>query len=398
MHRALKLISASLLVFLLPQQPVLAQNCDAVEAANLTDSFEAALMAMNGFGCFDKSRNEANAIVRGFNERSPDVGPLIAERMRNFEAANEFLREHAQTMAAAAAADRDLWILAELALAEQARVTSLARAADSPEAATELWRSAVNDDAWALERNSGTVPALQNRSVFLGLESPCADFAADNRAECPAYQDRKTLIIAVKLGLDLASYNKQGELLAQLQESLIANKQWDAYFNEARFQWWWEVAINGRRMLKGKGCDQNGDTQQRDGFCTVPDDQIIFMHPDVALSWIDGADASSELGAAFVVEVFGKNKWEWSRNGTMQKARGWSVIASYSDQADDWGYGLMYHYRNRYSLAVTSTSGDVGVLLSMDLSDALFERKSKYKNYLQNLEKPSFWSEVFTKD
>ena len=393
-----KLFFASLLLFLSSGETTFAQIlCSDAENARLQSSFEEALQMMNGIDCFSQDKNEDNPIVSGYRSRSADAGPVIAERMQNFEAATEFLREHAQTMAGAAAADRDLWILFESALAEQARITALAKAADSPQAARELWRSAIDDDTWALQPNSGVVPGLQRRSVFLGLDSACADFAVANRAACPAYEDRKTLIIAVKLAQDLAGYNERGELYAQLQDSLIANKRWEAYFNEARFQWWWEVMINGRRMQKGDGCDQNGETQQRDGFCTVPNDQVIFMHPDVALSWIDGADASSDLGAAFVVEVYGRNKWEWD-GAKMEKARGWSVIASYSDQVDDWGYGLMYHYRNRYSLAVTSTSGDVGVLLSMDFSDALFERKAKYKDYLQNLDKPSFWSEVFTKD
>ena len=75
-----------------------------------------------------------------------------------------------------------------------------------------------------------------------------------------------------------------------------------------------------------------------------------------------------------------------------------SVIASYADQSDGWGYGVMYHHRNRYSLAVTSTSGDIGVVLSMDLSDVLFVRKTKYMEYLKTLKKPAFWSEVFTRD
>lgn len=166
-------------------------------------------------------------------------------------------------------------------------------------------------------------------------------------------------------------------------------RQWDSYFNEAKFQWWWEVWANGQRMERAGLCPKDDETQQRLGFCKVPTDQLIVLHPDVALQWIDGAESSDELSPSFIVELFGRNKWSWDETGAVDNAFGWSIVASYTNltRSDDWGFGGMVHLNNKYSLGLTSTDGELGVFLSLDLSDKLFARKQKYLSYLQEAEK-----------
>ena len=374
--------------------PVLGQDrCSQAEAEALNSSYEYALIVLNTFRCLDKDSQTNNPLVIAFNRLTPDVEENADQRIRNVVEAHVLLIDHANNMSGSAAAFRDYWTTIALKLTEQLLGIENAASLSDPNDAEQLAREIVSPDKWELNRNTGAVLALPGRSVFTGIGAHCPRL----RLDCAAYIERKSMVTFVLLADDLTNYLDRGLLLRHLKEAEIAKQQWDIYFNEARFQWWWEVWNNGRRMMNNGGCDENDKTQMREGFCRVPTNQVILFHPDIALHYVRGADTSEELKPSFFIELIGQNSWNWASDGTMQNARGWSIIATYThlNSGKDWGYGLMYHYRNRYSIGLTSTDGNAGLILSLDLSDKFFERKTKYKSYLENLRKPSFWREVF---
>ena len=108
------LVAISLLVVLAPCEPAVAQNCATAESVGLRTSFE-----------------------------------VVARRVESFAAANDFLRAHADTMAGAAAADRDLWVLTALAFSEQGRAIAVAQSAETSEVARQLSANAISPDTWA---------------------------------------------------------------------------------------------------------------------------------------------------------------------------------------------------------------------------------------------------------
>jgi len=379
--------------------PADAQDCAAIEQQGLIRSYADALRDLLDSGCLGAGKNPDHSLVKSFNLLTENVGDASDKRVANTRAANGLLQGFATDQSSAAIADRDIWAQIALVLAGQSIAMDSAANAASPESALAIVESALDPDQWEVFSGSGRVLALPDRSTFSDLDALCAGLGPDADIDCGAYKNRKVIILVILLAKDLTGYSTRERMFLHLAESRIANKKWDAYFNDAHFQWWWEVWANGQLMLRND-CNKNDATQMREGFCDVPDSQLILFHPDIALSYVDGASSSDDLKGAFLVEILGRNQWDWSADGTMQNARGWSVVAAYSNLSDqdDWGYGLMYHYRNRFSLGLTSTEGDIGVLLSVDLSDKLFERKAKYNGYLQELEKPSFWKEVFTRN
>ncbi len=158
--------------------------------------------------------------------------------------------------------------------------------------------------------------------------------------------------------------------LGQLLETLEARgKQWDAYFNQARSQYLWELVLNDRLTMKGDTRLLTAKGQPR-GFREVPNRQFILLHPSVALEYVDDAADGEQFEEAAMVEVLGANWWKWKADGSMGSAFGLAVIATASDRAstDDLGWGLMLHFNHKYSLAVTDHDGDQGYLVTADLA------------------------------
>lgn len=162
-------------------------------------------------------------------------------------------------------------------------------------------------------------------------------------------------------------------------------KQWYAYRDEALPQFWWEWAFNG--WLQGMADGREIINDVRQGQIPVPNDQIILLHPGIGLQYtsIDdvrndsGSNANdSELSAALYIEFLGYNRWQWDRyTGGMSNAFGVSIVGVAADNkdADDFSYGLMFHYQNKYSLAVTDDGdGNTGVVINFNLSKLIRDK------------------------
>ena len=168
------------------------------------------------------------------------------------------------------------------------------------------------------------------------------------------------------------------------REALKRDKQWDAYFDEALFQYPWELVINGLWL-------NHHDSRPRDaagnplGFLTPPSAQWIVFHPNVGFEYLGGAADGNQFEPTVFVGLIGYNRWRWSAAGKIENALGLSLITNYSDRAgaDDLAYGVMLHYRNNWSLAVTRHDEETGVLLSADLAQYVSGASDKARKLLR---------------
>lgn len=217
--------------------------------------------------------------------------------------------------------------------------------------------SELNVEAWVWDKDR-----------FRGL--PTVD-TAPWRITC--LQDKMDPCIEVgeagKVALRAASLVRQTLKVSQddiYEQALAAvrlrKSKWDAYFDDSRTQFPWEVAANSyfhKWLGRSKG-----------GFADVPNDQIILFHPGVGMEYVKDAPAGSRFEGALVVEIIGYNFWGWTKDGKIDSALGASIIQTYSDRAglSSMRPGVMVHYNNKYSIAFTRKNGETGILLSVDLA------------------------------
>ena len=180
------------------------------------------------------------------------------------------------------------------------------------------------------------------------------------------------------------------ESVADLKKLQLRDTQWTEYHDAALFQWPWELAFNGYRMKRssGKWCDRDATGMQH-GFCRVPDETYILLHPDTGVMWVDGAESASELQGTAYLEIFGRYSWTWDGEGRVSRPRGWSAIAVYTDLygESEVGYGLMFHGSRGNQIAITVTDGKVGVLASFALADRLLTASQNARSRLKSIQK-----------
>ena len=179
----------------------------------------------------------------------------------------------------------------------------------------------------------------------------------------------------------IASY-KRKKIDAYTANLVMIDDAWTQYATEARSQFIWELFANGILFERHINTKQDGGTDPL--LQSPPEWQLILAHPDVAVEYVDDASSGSQFAPALLVEWLGVNWLRWDQKDTsngrryfMNNPLGISFITTFSDRngADNVGYGLMGHFRNRYSLGVTSHDGDIGVSLSLNLL-GFFQSKS----------------------
>lgn len=241
----------------------------------------------------------------------------------------------------------------------------------------------------AVKLGTGESPALLEDWQVDGGQIPAVNFPIHESVEDACQRLDAACEAAIDLALDVRRIARltQISMLTERRipdEQLLANalraKKWKEYWSNARSQYPWELLLNGRRMP---------DTREeidgvKQGFRDVPTDQMILLHPDVALEYVEDAAEGSRFEEAVVVDLIGYNRWWWNSDGSMGFAVGASLIAAVSDRAgsDDFGWGAMVHVNNRWSLGITDHDGDLGILVSADLADLWTKVSEKKKNWL----------------
>ena len=163
----------------------------------------------------------------------------------------------------------------------------------------------------------------------------------------------------------------------------LLDGEWTYYFEEARSQYPWELALNDRRY--------DGAPNQLE---RPPKGQLIFIHPTVALEYVGGG---TENEAAYntvpIVELLGYNVLRLRRNGPpLKRPIGFSTIASYTPATtgDNVGYGVMVHIGNDFSVGFTQR--DTGLqqertwLVSVDLGKLFLQKSQETKERFRELE------------
>jgi hypothetical protein len=366
--------------------PAHAETCTETEAALLAPGgYQATLQALAA-NCLGRENDTGQPLVTQVQTIDPNKD-IIFERFLKMRAVATAMSEFARNQQAVSP-DPEAWARLEQAASIEASKLSSMDENMSVEEFQKLEEKSFSAETWAID--SGTFASPLLRGVQLkGVDfGSCPAASSPGAAKCANYVSMKEIVRFINVGTWLGDYARRDPLAARVHALDLRDKQWDAYFDEALFQWWWEVGLNGYRMKNSSLCARNAYHMQV-GYCDVPHDQLIFLHPDVGLQWMDGAENTSDLHGAVVLEVFGYNKWRWD-GATAKSAKGLSLVATYSDAEDnkDWAYGLMFHGRNKYSFGVTTNGHRVGLVFNLALSDRFFEVKDRYRGYLKQLEKP----------
>ena len=212
------------------------------------------------------------------------------------------------------------------------------------------------------------------------IRSVCPD--EDFSDECQmALRSAGQLVRHVRLVeqvLDVETRRRLSEIHGQLVE---LETQWDYYYYEARSQFWWEFIANNAIF----------DPPDRQ-FSAPPDGQLILLHPRAAVEYVDEDDSVDEsYNLVGIVELVGYNRLRWKKGGPYSKwPLGISAIASFvpGTSGDNWGYGLMIHVKNNYSLGATRRDTGAGNettwLFSVDLNKLFLEKSEEAKKLFRS--------------
>lgn len=375
-----KLISILLLSLLLTPAMSWAGTCQEREAQLAAQSYDVLLRAMTN--CLGDIEQDADPVVAAYAHATPNTD-LALDRFQGAVGATQALLDyvHVESSKYPESWSEFQRIESQLLL-ERERLRKIGPELDAAQLNTAS-NTIFATTFWSF--NAGQLAGGDAGVINLWRPTCAAGVAA-----CPRYQAQKTLIRVVNLSGSLGKYIAHGNLLAHYQDAVLQDARWQAYFNKALPQYWWEVGVNGLRMGESL-CPKAADTGIQNGFCAVPHNQLILLHPEAGLQWVSGANQDSDLTAAFLVEVLGWYRWSWDE-AQLHNRMGASLVAAYSNrhQNRDWSYGVMLHAGDGYNLAVTSTaSGDVGVLLNLNLATRFFGKKREYVDYLKALRKPS---------
>ena len=330
--------------------------------------------------CLADPISDADPLVTQFDATTPAVDDA-RQRIEHIRDALTGLRNFARSRAAADPTAAS-WRIVATQLEAEVVATGEADAVKGV--------AAIREAFWEMPANPN-----QNTLVADATIRPFEPTGCSNRAQpCPAYVNRVELVRVFRLMNRLIGYADYPALEAHAADARLMNDRWDAYFNKALPQYWWEVAINGARMGDDL-CPKEAGTGMQLGFCRVPTSQLIIAHPSVAMQWVHGADDTDDLAAAFVVEVFGRNSWRWHEGDpNIHGQFGWSLIAVYSNPGDgveQWSYGVMVHKGPSLNLGLTTAGGgQVSLVVSVRLAERVFARRAEYVDYLKSLSKPSW--------
>ena len=159
---------------------------------------------------------------------------------------------------------------------------------------------------------------------------------------------------------------------------------WDDYFNKARSQYPWELAVNDLRY-----------NPPVDKFVEPPRDQIILLHPGLGVEYVQDAEVN-RFQPVLVVELIGYNFWRWTDRG-MGTSLGASAVMNLSDHPgyDTLSWGGVIHINQQYSFGVTHSTGPSGgatrVFMSMNVADLVPSKSVKLHKIYDELKDLLRW-------
>ncbi len=222
-------------------------------------------------------------------------------------------------------------------------------------------------------RASPTLPTawqLDQGRIFVISQSLQAyvDGACTTRDEpcITAFDTTKEVLRVARLTRRALLTSETPFLWGILAENRKRERSWDDYFERARSQYIWELALNSWRL---------GDTRQKVddvsvGFREVPTSQITLLHPYVAMEYANAETEGNKFNGTALIDLVGYNRWSWKPDGSMGFAIGGSLILSASDHAatDDIALGAMLHVNHQWSVGLVFGGDDPTVVVSADVA------------------------------
>lgn len=228
---------------------------------------------------------------------------------------------------------------------------------------------------WKFEGESGLV-GTTGVNVKFYVDSLCAQ----SLASCRSALEASMVLLRAAMAMEEIAFRSDRVSWAVFQDHYsVVRQRWHKYLFEARSQYWWELAVNAARY--------DAQRDRTESFPSPPDYQWILLHPDVALEYVGNAEPGSRLQPSIILEWVGYNRWSWS-GANMDHPLGVSIVSSYSDRAGvkSVGYGLLFHYKNTYSLGITKRDGDTGIFMSVDLGKYLLDKQTQLNDARQHFD------------
>lgn len=236
--------------------------------------------------------------------------------------------------------------------------------------------STMSAEYWAREQDYGFFQGATTGEYLISYEKDIDDACATDATPSECRENVESAIVLtrhirlVERILDIEVRRR----LEQIHTELVKlDEEWGYYFNDARSQYWWEFIANNAIY-----------NPPPDKLSRPPSGQLILFHPSAAVERVDGNDMIQDtLNPVGTIEVIGYNQLRWTEDGPISRwPLGLSVIATWTPETDgdDFGYGLMLHIKNDYSIAATRRDTGAGqettLLFSVDLTK-LFLAKSE---------------------
>ena len=197
------------------------------------------------------------------------------------------------------------------------------------------------------------------------LDNPSGDIGRNALAACkpPADCNREAAnLAALRISSlayrDLVRRMNWQEVERSAACSRLLRQRYESYFDAARFQWPWELYINGLPGFRGE------TPLMCEGFRDVPRQQWIVLHPSLGVRYSE--NAAQKTDAAILIELIGFRRWQWAE-GKAVNARGASAVLSYSNQSDAtrFGWGGLVHVRDDVSVGLVKHQSGTGNRVSL---------------------------------
>jgi hypothetical protein len=161
-------------------------------------------------------------------------------------------------------------------------------------------------ESWRLD--AGSIPAV-SLPLQAHVDSACA---LQGVACTTAFETVREVLRIARLTRLALVRSETPDMRALLAENLRREQSWEDYFERARSQYFWELALNSLLMKETRPLLPSG---QRGGFRAVPTSQVLFLHPYVALEYASSEAEGNRLNPLLILDVVGYNKWSWNADG-----------------------------------------------------------------------------------
>lgn len=385
MSRARRYLAAALLALPLAAWGQACNLQDIEKLVQALGSYDDALIAIKERRCLGDKEKDDHPLVQDFDKRIEASNAAVERHANSVAILNELARYAAERSKDRARTEED-WLAIARAMEQSARTLAQAAGLSQAEAIKTAERAIPRSWERIATDTQGEL-LFEGRRVRLLAPTGCAQSAPS----CQGFEIQRDMIRVVNLAARLRDVTQRESLALHLADARLELERWDAYRSKAHHQYFWEVWANGMRMGEDL-CPTDPKTGIQIGFCKVPTDQWIILHPDAGLRWSRHASRSGELRPAFLVEVLGYYRWDWRApdSAAMTDRLGASLVAAYTDEptGEKWSWGPMIYFGDGYNLAATRAGGGKwSLVLNVKLADRYFERRQKYTDYLKALKK-----------